>query len=85
MAKVTVDQIRQRLAAIDGRRRHYERKSREPGRLRQHEVWRHTYLAHPYLLGAPDERVAERFKSIFMNVNELSAEGKEPRSDGSDG
>ncbi len=76
MAKVTVDQIRQRLDAIDGRRRHYEQKSREPGRLRLHEVWRHTYLAHPYLLGAPDERVAERFKSIFMNVNELSGEGK---------
>lgn len=41
-----------------------------------HEVWRHTYLAHPYLLGAPDERVAERFKAIFMNVSELSPKGK---------
>lgn len=76
MATVTVDQIRQRLRAIDERRRHYEWKSEQPGRLCLHEVWRHTYLAYPYLLGAPDERVAERFKAIFMNVNELSAEGK---------
>jgi hypothetical protein len=39
-------------------------------------VWRHTYLAHPYLLGAQDERVAERFKSIFMNLMELSPQGQ---------
>lgn len=76
MAKVTVDQIRERLRDIDERRRHYEWKSEQPGRLRRHEVWRHAYLAHPYLLGAPDERVAERFKAVFMNVNEVSPEGK---------
>lgn len=76
MAKVTVDQIRERLRGVDERRRHYEWKSEQPGRLCRHEVWRHTYLAHPYLLGAPDERVAERFKSIFMNVMELSPKGQ---------
>lgn len=73
---MTVDQIRERLRGIEERRRHFEWKSKQPGRLCLHEVWRHTYLAHPYLLGAPDERVAERFKAIFMNVNELSPEGK---------
>ena len=76
MAKVTVEQIRERLRSIDQRRQHFEWKSQQPGQLCLHEVWRHTYLAHPYLLGAPDERVAERFKSIFLNVNELSPEGK---------
>jgi hypothetical protein len=76
MAKVTIDQMRERLRGIDERRRRYERKAEQPGRLRLHEVWRHAYLVHPYLLGAPDERVAERFKAIFMNVNELSPEGK---------
>lgn len=76
MAKVTVDQMRERLRGIEERRRHYEWKSEQPRRLRLHEVWRHTYLAYPYLIGAPDDRVAERFKSIFMNVNELSPEGK---------
>lgn len=76
MAKVTVDQLRERLRGIEKRRRHYEWKSEQPGRLRRHEVWRHTYLAYPYLVGAPDERVAERFKAIFMNVIELSPEGK---------
>ena len=72
MAKVTVEQIRERLRSIDQRRQHFEWKSQQPGQLCLHEVWRHTYLAHPYLLGAPDERVAVRFKSIFLNVNELS-------------
>lgn len=39
-------------------------------------MWRHAYLSHPYLMGAPDERVAERFRNIFINVMELNPEGK---------
>ena len=76
MAKVSVEQLRERLLSVDERRRHYEWKSQQPGRLCLHEMWRHTYLAHPYLLGTPDERVAERFKSIFMNVMEISPKGQ---------
>lgn len=76
MRKVTVDQIRQRIQSVEERRRHYEWKSEQPGRLSLHEVWRHAYLAHPYLIGAPDDRVAERFCNIFMNASELSKEGK---------
>jgi len=76
MGKVTVDQIRQRLEEIERRRKHYEWKSEQPGRLMRHEVWRHDYLARPYLIGAPDDRVTERFCNIFMNVSELSTEGK---------
>lgn len=76
MQKVTVDQIRERLEGIEERRRQYEWKSGQPGRLSLHEVWRHAYLAHPYLVGAPDERVAERFCNIFMNASQLTNDGK---------
>lgn len=76
MGIVTIDQIRHRLEDIEARRRHYEWKSGQPGRLSRHEVWRHTYLAHPYLIGAPDCRVAERFCNIFLNASELTNEGK---------
>lgn len=64
------------MRGIEERRQHYESKSEQQGGLRLHEVWRHTYLSYPYLIGAPDDRVAERFKAIFMNLNELSPEGK---------
>lgn len=76
MAKTTVDQMRQRFERIEARRRHFEWKSDQPGRLRRHEMWRHAYLAHPYLLGSPEDRVAERFRNIFMNVMELSPKGQ---------
>jgi hypothetical protein len=76
MTKVTVDQIRSRFEAIEARRRHYERKCEQPGRLRRHEMWRHAYLSHPYLLGAPEDRLAERFRNIFMNSMELTPKGQ---------
>tara|TARA_A100000171_G_scaffold51967_2_gene68265 strand:+ start:456 stop:1484 length:1029 start_codon:yes stop_codon:yes gene_type:complete len=76
MAKITADQIRQRLQIINQRRQHYEWKSGQPERLARHEVWRHTYLANPYLIGAPDDRVGERFESIFLNVGEINQNGK---------
>ncbi|WP_342234915.1 hypothetical protein [Inquilinus sp. OTU3971] len=76
IVKVGLDQIRQRLQGIDQRRWYYEHKSEQRNRLRRHEVWRHTYLAYPYLIGAPDDRVAERFRNIFMNVTELGPDGK---------
>jgi hypothetical protein len=76
MVKVSLDQLRQRLAGIDQRRRYYEWKSEQPDRLARHEVWRHAYLAHPYLVGAPNDRIAERFSDIFLNLNEIGPEGK---------
>lgn len=74
--KVSLEQIRERYEAVEARRRHYESKSQQPGRLVLHEVWRHAYLARPYLLGAPEDRVAERFCNIFMNAMELSPKGQ---------
>lgn len=76
MAKVTLDQLHQRHEAVQSRRRHYEWKSEQPGRLRLHEMWRHAYLTHPYLLGSPDDRVVERFGNIFMNAMELTPKGQ---------
>lgn len=68
--------MRQRFEKVEAWRRHYEWKSEQPGRLKLHEMWRHTYLAHPYLLGSPEDRVAERFRNIFMNAMELNPQGQ---------
>lgn len=76
MVKVNVDQLRHRLAKIDQRRQYFELKSEQPNRLALHEVWRHEYLASPYLIGASDDRVAERFRNIFLNVMEIGPSGK---------
>lgn len=77
MAFVSLDDIRARLANVAAHRAHYEKLSQTPPeRLRRHEVWRLTYLADPYLLGAPDDRVAKRFCDIFMNTTELGPNGK---------
>jgi len=73
---VTREQLRQRLAVIEARRHHFEWQSKQPGMLKRHEAWRHAYLARPYLIGAPDDRVAERFCHIFMNVMELGSDGR---------
>ncbi len=76
MPKVTIEQLRHRIERITERRRYYEHKATQSNRLALHEVWRHSYLTHPYLVGAPDDRVGERFKNIFMNVSEISPNGK---------
>ncbi len=76
MAFVSADQIRSRLAYMEGRRRRYEEKYQANGGVRRHEMWRHEYLANPYGIGAPDDRLAERFLHIFVNQTELTPEAK---------
>jgi|SynMetStandDraft_2_1070026.scaffolds.fasta_scaffold00018_11 hypothetical protein len=72
MAKVSIEALRIRHTEMQVRRAHYEWKSENTeGRLRRHEVWRHEYLRDPYLLGATDERLAARFRAIFVNQTEL--------------
>lgn len=39
-------------------------------------LWRAVDDERPYLLGAPDARVAERFHHIFMNVMKLGPDGR---------
>jgi hypothetical protein len=74
--KVSVDQLRTRMAAFERARRHYDWKSEQPGRLHRYEVWSHRYTCRPYLVGAREDRLAERFCDVFMNVVELGDNGK---------
>jgi hypothetical protein len=46
------------------------------GRLSRHDIWRKSYLAFPYLVGAPDDRVAQRFRDVFINQAELNDNAK---------
>lgn len=89
MPEVSVEQIRCRLAMYRKRREYFEWKSNNTsGRLRRHEVWRHHYLCDPYLTGSTDERLADRFKHIFINQTELGPNGKIgvlPVTDSADG
>lgn len=76
MPTVTIEQLHHRLEQIAEKRRYYEHKATQPNRLVLHEMWRYSYLLHPYLVGAPDDRVEERFKNIIMNVSEIAPNGK---------
>lgn len=72
MAKVSTEDLRVRFDLMQPRRAHYEWQSENTaGRLKRHEVWRHEYLRDPYLLGTTDERLAARFRDIFVNQTEL--------------
>lgn len=74
---VTLDQLKERAAWMEARRREIEEKAAgQNGSLALHESWRHEYVSFPYLLGAPDDRVASRFKDVFNNVTELSAKSQ---------
>lgn len=71
---VTLEQLKARAAWMDERRRQFEEKATsQDGRIALHESWRHEYTSFPYLLGAPDDRLASRFKDVFNNVTELSS------------
>lgn len=75
--EVSIEDLQSRLSLMDERRAHYEWKSEKAeGRLARHEVWRHNYLSYPYLIGAPEERVASRFRDIFINQTELGTNAK---------
>lgn len=70
---VTLDQLKDRAAWMEARCRQFEEKAAsQNGKVSLHESWRHEYVSFPYLLGAPDDRLASRFKDIFNNVIELS-------------
>lgn len=73
----SVNGLRDRLTWVKDRFNAYMREAeRNGGRLKRHEMWRRDYLAFPYLLGTPDERVAQRFCDIFMNTAELDTNAK---------
>lgn len=76
MSTVNRYELLKKMSLATARRKHYEWKSEQPGKLTRDEVWRHTYLTRPYLIGASDDQVAERFCNIFMNVSEIGPAGK---------
>ena len=74
---VPIEILRDRLRLVEDRFNTYSKQAeRNGGRLKRHEVWRHDYLAFPYLLGAPDDRIAERFRHVFINTTELNTNAK---------
>lgn len=74
---VTLDILRDRLSIIKDRFEAYTKQAElNGGRLKRHEVWRRDYLSFPYLLGAPDDRIAQRFRDVFINTTELNPDAK---------
>ncbi len=73
----STDILRDRLRLVKERLGAYAKQSASNGgHLKRHEVWRHDYLAFPYLLGAPDARVAQRFVDVFINTTDLDRDAK---------
>jgi hypothetical protein len=73
---VTANELRSRLALIEARWHYFKQKSDgNGGMLPRHEIWRHAYVSDPYLIGAPAERLGQRFQAVFANVTELGKNG----------
>jgi len=53
-----------------------EQAEQNGGQLKRHEMWSKDYLAFPYLIGAPDDRIAKRFQDVFVNQTELNDDAK---------
>lgn len=74
---VPVAVLRERLQAMEQRLLSFNQQAQSNGgRLKRHEMWRSDYLAFPYLVGAPDDRLASRFRDVFINQAELNDKGK---------
>jgi hypothetical protein len=74
---VAASLLRDRLRFIEDRCDAFANQmERNGGRLKRHEAWRHDYLSFPYLVGAPDERLARRFREVFFNTTELNPGAK---------
>lgn len=76
MPTVSIEQLRARLDYMGARFDDYVRRSEAAsGKLPRSDWWRHEYLGDPYLVGATDERLAERFGHVFINTTELENTG----------
>jgi hypothetical protein len=72
---VPVDLMRSRFRLCESRRMEFEGSANaNGGSLSRSDWWRHEYVANPYLLGCPDDRLAMRFHDVFTNQTELSPE-----------
>lgn len=74
---VTSKQLKERAEAMEARWHHFkETADRQNNTLKLHETWRQEYASFPYLLGAPDDRIASRFKDVFINQTELDSNAR---------
>ncbi|NEI06588.1 hypothetical protein GUK34_17380 [Rhizobium leguminosarum] len=74
---VFADSIRQRLGWCEEQARKYAvAADASEGMIARSDGWRHHYVSDPYLIGAPDDRVAQRFQHVFMNAMELTERGQ---------
>lgn len=70
---VTPEQLKYRAKAMESRWQQFDNMAAsQGGRMKLHETWRYHYTSNPYLLGAPDDRLASRFKDVFVNQTELT-------------
>lgn len=70
---ISVDLMRSRLRIYEQRRTEFEDLAKASGgSLPRSDWWRLEYVANPYLLGCPDDRLAIRFHDVFTNLTELS-------------
>ena len=73
MSFVTISQIQLRLKVFEELKQSLERRN---GLLKRYETWQHDYYKFPYLIGSRSERVASRFRDVFINLSELDSTGK---------
>ncbi len=74
---VSITMLRNRLRMMEERFYDFTKQAEQNGgRLQRDEIWRKDYLSFPYLIGAPDERVAQRFRDVFINQSDLGDNAK---------
>lgn len=76
MTHVTADEIRNRLTRYADAQRELEHEYDRVGAWRRQDSWRHAYYSHPYLIGAPVDRIAKRFQEVMFNQSELTPGGQ---------
>jgi hypothetical protein len=74
---VTLDQLKRKLQTAALMKAELEAEGqRNGGKLARSDIWRLQYFTDPYLIGAHDERLSDRFRDIFLNMMDLTEEGK---------
>ena len=72
---VSIDLMSARLRTYQDRRAEFERRAEaHDGSLPRSDWWRLEYVANPYLLGCPEDRLGIRFHDVFTNLTELGRE-----------
>jgi len=74
---VTVEQIQLKLKAFGELKQALESERQSTGGiLKRQQWWEYNYYKFPYLIGSRSERIASRFRDVFVNLSELDFNGK---------